>query len=155
MPEALTVTVENARLFFKNFSGKEGPYNREGDRNFCCELPEDVAEAMERDGWNIRYSKPQDEGDVASPYIQVTVRFDIRPPRIVMIADNKRTNIDESTVDVLDYADIALVDLIIRARNWEHNGKTGIKAYLQTMFVTIREDELERKYAVYSGTEEE
>src|SRR6478752_4127108 len=75
MPEPLTVTVENARLFFKNFSGKEGPYNREGDRNFCCELPEDVAEAMTRDGWNVRYSKPQDEGDEGSPYIQVTVRF--------------------------------------------------------------------------------
>lgn len=150
--QPMTFMVEDARLIFKNFSGKEGQYNREGDRNFCVILDTDTAEQMAKDGWNVRTLEPRDEGDEATPYIQVTVNFKNRPPRVVMITSTSRTNLDEDSVDVLDWADIRLADLIARAYTWEVNGKTGIKAYLQSLFVTIEEDELERKYAeVFEG----
>ncbi len=48
--QAKTFMVEDARLIFRNFAGKEGQYNREGDRNFAVILPDDVAEQMEKDG---------------------------------------------------------------------------------------------------------
>ena len=142
------VTIEGAQILFRNFEGKEGQYNRKGDRNFACILPtEELAEEMLHDGWNVKYLKAREEGDAEVPYIQITVNFQNKPPRIVMIAGGVRTNLTEDTVEVLDWADIANVDLIFNAYEWEVNGKSGIKAYLKTMFVTVEEDDLERKYS--------
>ena len=39
------------------------------------------------------------------------------------------------------------MDLTLNPYAWEVNGKTGVKAYLKSIFVTIVEDDLDRKYA--------
>lgn len=146
--------IEDAKLLpgsFRNFEGREGPYNRKGDRSFCVVLPDDVAAAMELDGWNIRHLDPREEGDSPTPYIQVAVNFENRPPRIVLLTSTTRTQLDESSVETLDWADIATADFIARGYEWSVNGKTGVKAYLQSLFVTIEEDELDRKYAYYEN----
>lgn len=149
MPEEVkTFMIEDATIFWRNFEGKEGMYNQKGHRNFVVGLTEDVAAQMIKDGWNVKYPKADEEGDVGGPFIQVSVRFDIRPPRIVMITTNARTNITEDAVEVLDWADFETVDLICNGYDWDVNGKSGTKAYLKSMFVTIREDALERKYAI-------
>lgn len=146
--QAKTFMVEDAQLIFRNFAGKEGQFNREGDRNFSVILTPEAAEEMIKDGWNVRYLQAREEGDEETPYIMIAVSFKIRPPRVVMLTSRARTNLDEFTVEVLDWANIEKADLICRAYNWVVGDKHGVKAYLQSLFVTIEEDYLERKYAV-------
>lgn len=152
MPEPGNVTLENARIIFRNFSGKEGQYNREGDRNFGVILTPDVAERMAADGWNVKWLKPreEEEEETETPWLSVSVNFDKgKPPKVMMVTQEgrKRTPMDADTIDMLDWADITNVDLIVRPYTWDVSGRQGIKAYLQTMFVAVEEDELERKYA--------
>lgn len=145
-----TVLMEGVRIIFRNFAGKEGQYNRAGDRNFGVILPDDVAEAMLRDGWNVKTLRPRedDEEETETPWLPVSLNFDKgRPPKVMLITSRGRTAMDVDSVEMLDWADITNVDLIVRPYTWEVSGKTGIKAYLQSMYVTIEEDELERKYA--------
>lgn len=141
------LVIEDARLIFRNFAGKEGRYNREGDRNFCVLLDEQTAQAMERDGWNVKALRAREEDDPEQPYIQVSVGFKIRPPRVILITHGGRTLIDEDTIEILDWLDIKTVDLTIRPYQWSVGGKDGIKAYLKTMYLTIHEDPLDLKYA--------
>lgn len=143
-----TFMVEDATLIFRNFSGKEGKYNSEGDRNFAIILDPETADVMLKDGWNVRYLASREEGDLDTPYIQIAVNFKNRPPRVVMITSTSRTNLTDESIGVLDWADIRVADLIARGYDWEVNGKSGTKAYLQSLFVTIEEDALERKYAI-------
>lgn len=156
MPQDNTVLMEGVRILFRNFAGKEREYNREGSRNFAVLLDESVAEVMAADGWNIKMLKAREEDGEETPpqpILQVEVKYrdregkPTRPPRIVLISSRGRTNLDENTVETLDWADITNVDLIVRPSEWAINGKSGIKAYLQSMYVTIEEDPLERKYA--------
>lgn len=140
--------IEDAKLIFRNFAGNERQFNSAGDRNFNIVLDPKTAEAMKRDGWNVRQLRALDEETPGDYVIQVKVEYEKgRPPRCVMITGNTKTELGASEVALLDAADIQKADVLLNGYEWEVNGNTGVKAYLSSIFVTVVQDPLEAKYA--------
>lgn len=139
--------IENAKLVFKNFSGKQGKFNPEGKRNFCVIIDEEMVEPLCSDGWKIKRFKQRDD-ELPEAYLPVSVAFENFPPTIFMISNGKKTQLDEESVGSLDWAEIQTCDVVIRPYCWVmSDGKSGVKAYLKTMYVTIEEDKFASKYA--------
>lgn len=151
------IMIEDAKIIFRNFSGKPSQYNREGARSFCVilENPE-LIRNLQDDGWNIRVLTPRQEGDEPKHYLQVAVSYANIPPKVWLVTRKNKTLLDEESISSLDYAEIVCADLTIRPYNWviqegTRNEKSGVKAYLKTMYVTIQEDEFAAKYAALEG----
>ena len=139
--------IENAHIIYKNFSGNRDQYHP-GRRSFSVVLEEADANILEADGWNIRHRPSKADPDEIIHTLPVEARFDNFPPRVVMIGEKSKrvTFLDENTIGQLDTAAIKNFDLLISPSKWTAAGKTGIKAYLKTAYVTIEEDDLDLKY---------
>lgn len=143
------ITIENARIIFRNFSGEESKFNAKGNRNFCVILDPELAPKLIEDGWTVRFLKPRDPDENPQPYMQVKVSFGNIPPQIVMVSNGTKKSLSEEDVNILDWAELERVDLIIRPYNWEVNGKHGVKAYLKTGYFKIVDDPLGALYEDY------
>lgn len=143
------LVFENARIGFRNFSGKEGRFNPPGKKNFCVFIDDrKFADKLAEDGWNVRMLQPRDDQEEPQPYMQVAVSYANKPPKIVVVTKKKQNLLNDDTVSMLDWAEIKAVDLVISPYNWSVNGRKGVKAYCKTMYVTIEEDVFEEKYSM-------
>lgn len=140
---------EGRRILFRNFGGVAGRFNAAGQRNFCVVIDPTEVDAMREEGWNIKELKARNDDEDILYYMKVKVNLEsFRPPTIVMITSRGRTTLPEDMLGFLDWADIANADMSINPSRWTMDGgKTGITGYLKTIFITIEEDRIERKYA--------
>lgn len=128
--------IDDARIIYRNFSGRGDKYNREGDRNFAVVIPDEgVAKELADRGWNVKIKPPRNEDEEPFMFLPVKVKFNDRGPNVYLETGRTRNRLDEESVGLLDNIDIIGVDLDIRAYDWEINGKIGRTAYLQAMRV--------------------
>lgn len=151
------VVLQNVSIIFKNFAGKVDQYNSQGARKFSVVLPPEVARDMEKDGWNVKWPKVRPDADdpqqdARDPHIAVEASYKIFSPQVTLITGRRRNNLRQDELDILDWADIINVDVVLQPSTYEMNGKAGVKAYLQKMFITIEEDVLDKKYADYEDS---
>lgn len=145
--------IAGAKIFSKNFAGHERKnkagviVNREGERNFCLAIPEDMVETLQEEGWNVKFLEPKDPDDSPLAFIKVKIKYGDFPPKIYEIVGRKKTLLNADTVCNIDYAEIENIDLIINP--YEYDSPVighGVTAYLKYMYVTIYEDEFASKY---------
>lgn len=147
------VNLENVRIGFRNFEGREGMYNKAGQRSFAVFLDSQTAEELAREGWNVKFPKENpnrvdpDEPEF-DPYLQVSVSFDFYPPNVFLISNDQPSRLGEEEVAMLDWAEIENVDLVLRPYEWSVNNNSGIKAYLKAGYFTIVADRFAEKYGV-------
>lgn len=135
--------VDNARIIWRNFAGAQKRYNAEGLRNFHVVLDEQTATLLTRDGWNIKTHKGREEGEPDWYTLKVAVRFDNYPPSIILKNGNVRTQLNESMLEILDWADLTDLKLMINGSRYKTATNEGVKAYLSRMVVSISATDFE------------
>ena len=146
--------IDDARIIFKNFEGRGDKFNREGDRNFSLLIEDpNTAEALQREGWNVKIKDGRDEDDGPFMRLPVKVKFTDYGPNVYLISGGRRVELDEESIGMLDQIEIESVDMDLRPYDWDVNGRTGRTAYLQSMQVVQRIDRFAARYA--SMTEED
>ena len=135
------------RIVHRNFRGEQKEFNRAGARGFSIVLNQEEAEELIARGYNVRVRPARENPDENFSFLPVTVNYANLPPRIYRVTGEKMTLLKEATVGVLDTSDIINVDLTVNARHWDINGKQGIKAYVNEMYVEVEESVFAKKYA--------
>ena len=138
------LTVEGAGIIYKNFSGNPTSFNPSGGKpTFALVIPQELADDLVNEGWNVKEKQPQEEGDESMFYTEIVVNMASQyPPRIHLLtkSGNNETMVDitEDTLHELD--DNALTDIVLTIHPYLHgraNAKgSTVKGYLKSMFAT-------------------
>ena len=142
--------IDGRDLMYKNFEGRAGTYNNEGDRNFCLRLNEDEFRQLQEAGYTSLKEKTRTDSDgeeYTIRYIPVKVNFNSkRPPQINKITKRGLVPLDEDTVKILDWADILSASVSISPYDWTRPDRSGRSAYLQELLVEIDDDTFASRY---------
>ena len=148
------IIIEGAVIKFKNFAGEAKQYNPAGQRNFVLCLPDELAQQLAGEGWNVKWKPGRHPEDPDEAQLTVKVKFkdsaDERgqDPIAYLIQGRRKLALDGRTVGILDRLAPLNIDLIVRPYVWDINGNVGITAYLDEIYYTAVEG-LSSKYADY------
>ena len=155
------VEINEARIVFRNFSGRGDKFNREGDRNFAVVIPSmEIVDELTNDtneygvGWNVKVRDARDEGEDPFIYLPVKMKFNSRGPAVYLKTGTRMNRLDEESVNMLDDIDISNVDMDIRPYDDVINGKPFRTAYLVSICITQNIDRFAARYAEEEYPEE-
>ena len=144
------INITEGKIAYSNFSGSPTQYNPEGgSRTVTFVIPDDIADGLINEGWKIRKQEFDDGTSrylLDAAFLFRTRNGQPRDPKIFIVRDNRLIHVTEDTADALDRADIVSVDAVIAASHWEYAGRSGIKAYINSMYLTIKENPIDEKY---------
>jgi len=145
--------IDGRQIIFKNFEGRGDKFNREGDRNFSLRIDnEDTADALVKEGWNVRIKEGRDEDEGPFMRLPVKVKFTNYGPNVYLRTGDRVNELNEESIACLDNIEIESVDMDIRPYDWDVNGRTGRTAYLQSMEVVQRIDRFAARHAMSDET---
>lgn len=140
--------IDGRQIIFKNFEGRGDKFNREGDRNFSLRIDnEDTADALVKEGWNVRIKGGRDEDEGPFMRLPIKVKFTNYGPNVYLRTGDRVNELNEESIACLDNIEIESVDMDIRPYDWDVNGRTGRTAYLQSMEVVQRIDRFAARHA--------
>lgn len=144
--------VDDARIIWRNFSGRPSQYNREGDRNFALIIPnQETADEFLKRGWNVKIKPPREEGEAPFMFINVNVKYGgRRDPEAYLCVGKKKVDLTESTINRLDDVEIDHVIMDLRPYDWSGTGEK-CSAYLQGILVFQNVSRLTARFAEEEG----
>ena len=131
MANQTQLTLENVRIIYPNFAGRESEYNTKGSREFALALDPELGQELAAQGLNVKFpAEDQPNGPEIQPWI-----------KIVLVNNGNGTIInptDVSQIIMLDEVTAgARANVIVNPYNWSAAGRTGIKAYINKLYIYI------------------
>lgn len=145
------LNLTNRNIIYRNFSGKPGQYNKNGDRKFTVVIDDpEIAQRVASYGWNVKAKPSKNDGEEPFCTLEVRVRFDLEwlKPKIKQFTRNNSVWVTEENIGNFDYVEFEKVDLVLRPYAWKKpNGDAGISAQLSEMGAWIAQGVLEELWA--------
>lgn len=163
MARAEKLELEHAKIMggkFKNFSGRQTEYNKEGSRYIHIVIPSDKVDDLIEKGWTIKQLPPREEGDEPVYFLKVNIRFvadgGINDPKIYKgISSDNMHKVTVDTVSDMDRDEFENIDIVIRPYHWSRSTGEGISAYLEEMYALIKGSRFSAKYSIKDDEDEE
>lgn len=146
------INITDGIIAYHNFSGRPTDWKPEGgERTVTFVIPDDIAQNLINDGWNIRLQMPKDNERDPRYLLDCKIKYRTRngtprDPKIFIIRDDGYIHVTEDMVDTLDRADIVHVDAVIGPFFWEFGGRSGITACVNSMYLMVKENPIDEKY---------
>lgn len=133
--------IRNARPCFCNFEGRVNEFNKEGRKQFSLVIEGPEKAALQARGYEVKTHTVKKTGEI---FDYITVKIGTRIPRLFIIEDGQRVQIDDVESALLDLGnyDIENITVSITPYECEVMGKHYQVAYAKTIVVTIAYDEL-------------
>jgi len=142
------LSIDEARIVFRNFSGVENRYNAKGNRNFSVVIENEEQEmALREEHWNVKTKPSRSDPDDVFRYLPVKINYNYRAPHVYLNKNGKRQPLSQEDIGLIDTEDIIYVNLDLRPSDWNVNGKTGRAAYLDGIEVFCSSSRFDREYA--------
>lgn len=163
MANRRVLKVESPEIFMVNFAGRVTDNNPKGHRQFAWKIPTpEMAEAMKEEGWAVWYTKESERYGEPAPCITVEMRWhntkelEHLNPKIYRCTRKHPTGVllTEDLVPDLERDEIQDIVLWINPSHWTVNGKSGIKAYVDSMWVKVEDNDPTDKFWHYPDEDE-
>ena len=148
------IEIDDARIIFRNFSGRGTQFNNEGNRNFSVVIPsEDIKDALVNDtneygvGWNVKIKAPRNADEGPFMHLPVKVSYKGRGPKVYLVSGGRTCELTEENIGMLDEIDIRSCNLDIRPYDDVIRGEAFRSAYLQSIEVIQEIDRFAARYA--------
>lgn len=134
---------------FSHFDGREDRFNAEGDHNFTIILPEETAEKLLEEGWNVRKMDGYEEGDPPEYLLKVKISYKYEPPKIFLIKGDRKFRAEPRDLADIKRSSCEQIDVIIQPSRWVVGQNSGITAYAKELYATIRQSRFAARYEDY------
>lgn len=138
------------QIKFRDFKGRG--FEDSGDRpNIGIWIDDmDQVQRMVDNGWAVKFTEPEDPDEEPRAYIKLKVYWPKNPdytgPKIMLITDGIQLPMTPESIGNLDAVDILKVDIKAHWFPYEKGKKTFHCSAIDALYVTAKEDRLERKY---------
>lgn len=138
------------KIINRNFAGNPTEYNPTGRRQFTVRLPGDIAAAMAADGWNVKVREAEDGSSSGYLTVDATSNDKFKPAIVQVVKQSngkyRKQYWPEANLAELDSAQLKNVKLRVRPYHYTAAGRSGIKAYLSTMYFEMVADPFDAEY---------